>query len=158
MAGLTLPASALSDATPFGFPPDAVERVVIERGSRRLELVRNEDAFRLKAPVEADVALGLGNRRLETIVDSSGEFLETPELSTLGLEPAVGKVTVTGLSEFDNAAVQETVELGKVDEQGRLPIRRSADGVILLLTPEAARAFRVDATLSKSLTLFDFAE
>lgn len=156
MAGLTLTADALLDRTPFGFGPDEVERVVTNHGNQRLELVRNENGFLLKAPVEAEVDLARGNLRLDNLVHATGTIVDKPDLSALGLSPPQGTTQVTGLSPLTDEAVEETVALGRVDREGRLPILRRADGVVLLLPPEAARAFRVDATLSRSLRLFDF--
>ena len=158
MAGLTLEARALLDFTPFSFAPDAVERVVTQRQGKRFELIRNEGGFQLKAPVAAQVELRLGNARVESIVDAKGDVVDDPDLKALGLEPSLGTTTVTGLSELTNDAVEESVDLGRIDERGRLPILRRSDKLVLLLAPEWARAFQVDATLSKSLRLFSFDE
>lgn len=158
MAGLTLEAPALLDVTPFSFPADAVERVVTERQGKRFELVRNEGGFQLKAPVDAKVELRLGNLRVQAIVDAKGEIVAQPDLAALGLSPPLGTTTVTGISELTNDAVEESVDLGKLDEHGRLPILRRSDQLVLLVAPEWARAFQVDATLSKSLHVFSFEE
>ena len=158
MAGLTLSADALVDRTPFGFGTDAVERVVIERGGRRFDLLRNESGFALKAPVLAQVDLNQGNQRLETLVNAKGEIVENPDLAQLGLAAPLGQATVTGLSSITDLAVDESVALGQLDAQGRLALLRRTDSVVLLLPPEAARAFEVDATLTRDLKLFAFAD
>ncbi len=158
MAGLAMKAERLLDFTPFSFSTDAVERLVIQRPLGRLELVRTEGDFSLKAPVEAKVDLERGNRRIQTIVDSQGEVVQQPNLAELGLAPPRGTATVTGLSEVTDTTADESIDLGKLDEEGRLAIRRQSDGLVLLLAPDAARAFQVDATLSKSLGVFEFSE
>ncbi len=158
MAGLTLSADALLDRTPFGFGADAVERVVTERGERRLDLVRNEAGFALKAPVAAQVDLQQGNQRVEALVNAKGEIVENPDLSRLGLAPPLGRTTVTGLSSVTDLAIDESVGLGQPDALGRLPLLRQADSVVLLIPAEAARAFEVDATLTRDLALFTFAD
>lgn len=158
MAGLTLSADALVDRTPFGFGADAVERVVTERGDRRLDLLRNEAGFALKSPVAAQVDLGQGNQRVEAIVNAKGEIVEKPDLPKLGLAPPLGRTTVTGLSSITDLAIDESVGLGQRDALGRLPLLRQADSVVLLIPPEAARAFDVDATLTRDLKLFTFAD
>jgi len=158
MAGLTLSADALVDRTAFGFGPDAVERVVTERGDRRWELVRNESGFALKSPVAAQVDLNRGNQRVEALVNAKGEIVANPDLAKLGLTPPLGQTTVTGLSSVTDLAVEESVALGQRDAAGRLPLLRRTDSVVLLLPPEAARAFEVDASLTRDLKLFNFAD
>lgn len=158
MAGLTLSAEALVDRTPFGFGADAVERVVTERGDRRLDLVRNEAGFALKSPVAAQVDLNQGNQRVEALVNAKGEIVEKPDLAKLGLAPPLGRTTITGLSSVTDLAVDESVGLGQRDALGRLPLLRDTDSVVLLVPPEAARAFDVDATLTRDLKLFTFAD
>lgn len=158
MAGLTLSAEALVDRTPFGFGADAVERVVTERDGRRFDLLRNESGFALKAPVAAQVELTQGNQRVETLVNAQCEIVENPDLVRLGLAPPLGRTTVTGLSSITDLAVDEIVSLGLRDALGRLPLLRKADSVVLLVPPEAARAFDVDATLTRDLKLFTFAD
>lgn len=156
MAGLTLSADALLDRTPFGFGADAVERVVTEQGERRFDLVRNEAGFALKAPVAAQVDLQQGNQRVEALVNAKGEIVENPDLHKLGLAPPLGRTTVTGLSSITDLAVDESVDLGQRDALGRLPLLRQADSVVLMIPAEAARAFEVDATLTRDLKLFAF--
>jgi hypothetical protein len=158
MAGLTLSAEALVDRTAFGFGTDAVERVVTERAGRRFELVRDDSGFSLKSPVQAKVDLNQGNQRIETLVNSKGEIVDAPDLTALGLSPAAGNTTVTGLSSITDLAVDENVAIGKPDAFGRLPVLRRIDSVVLLLPVEAARAFEVDATLTKNLSLFSFSD
>lgn len=158
MAGLTLTAEALIDRTPFGFGTDAVERVVTERAGRRFELVRDESGFSLKSPVQAKVELNQGNQRVETLVSAKGEIVDAPDLKALGLSSPMGETTVTGLSSITDLAVDERVAIGKPDASGRLPILRRLDSVVLLLPAEAARAFEVDATLTRDLTLFSFSD
>lgn len=158
MAGLTLSADALVDRTAFGFGPDAVERVVTESGGRRWELVRNESGFALKSPVAAQVDLNRGNQRVEALVNAKGEIVPNPDLAKLGLAPPRGQTTVTGLSSVTDLAVDESVALGQRDATGRLPLLRRTDSVVLLLPPEAARAFEVDASLTRDLKLFSFTD
>lgn len=158
MAGLTLNAETLVDRTPFGFGTDAVERVVTEHGGRRFELVRNETGFALKSPVAAQVDLYQGNQRVEALVNARGEIVENPDLAKLGLAPPRGHTTITGLSNVTDLAVDEKVSLGQRDASGRLPLLRQADSVVLVVPPEAARAFDVDATLTRDLKLFAFAD
>jgi len=158
MAGLTLSADALLDRTPFGFGADAVERVVTDRDGRHFDLVRNEAGFALKSPVAAQVDLQQGNQRVEALVNAKGEIVENPDLPKLGLAPPLGRTTVTGLSSVTDLAVDESVGLGQRDALGRLPLLRQADSVVLLIPAEAARAFDVDATLTRDLDLFAFAD
>jgi hypothetical protein len=158
LAGFTLSPGTLVDRTPFSFSADEVERVVVSVGSQRLELVRDGEGFSLKAPVQTRVALAQGNQRIETLVGSAGQKVKAPDLAALGLEPPSGSMVITGLSEVTNSTVDERILLGATDSDGRLPIRRQADGNVFLIPEAEARAFRVDATLSRSLKLFDFSE
>jgi hypothetical protein len=153
---LELERAALLDKAPFSARPDEVETLRIERGGKRLVLTRRGAAFLLREPSEATVELDAGNARLAALLDASAELVENPDPKKLGLEPPDGRVVVTRIAENDKA-VEETLELGKTQPDGTLPVRRTDDGAVLTLGRDAARAFAVDAALLRSLRLADFA-
>jgi hypothetical protein len=156
VAALEVEREALVAREPFEARPDEVENLRIERGDRRLVLTRRGSSFLLREPTEATVELEAGNERVAAVVRAPAELVEKPDPKALGLEPPEGKVVVTRLGEGD-AAVEETLILGRVSAEGTLAARRAGDGAVLLFGRDAARAFAVDATLLKSRRVVDFA-
>ncbi|MGC4090995.1 MAG: hypothetical protein QM756_24600 [Polyangiaceae bacterium] len=144
-----------SDAV-FDLHVDEVESLRIERGTKKLELVRSERGFSLRAPASASVALDAGNQRLRALISSVGTRVTEPALDALGLRLPLGKVTLRSTTLHDPSAYDEVAELGKPQPDGRLPLRRAQDGAVLLLPRDVARSFEVDSTLLQSAQLFDF--
>jgi hypothetical protein len=141
-------ADELLDRRPFTLRPDEVEELRLEHRGKKLVLARSGSSFVLRAPSEAQVTLDAGNARLAALCGAVGTIVEQPDLARLGLEPAQGSVTLT--SPGDGKAFDETVTLGKPGTDGALPIRR-ADGAVVSLPKETARAFNVDGTLLRGL-------
>ncbi|HEX6274509.1 MAG TPA: DUF4340 domain-containing protein, partial [Polyangiaceae bacterium] len=156
VAALELEREALVDREPFQARADEVETLRIERGKKRLVLTRRGSSFLLREPTEAAVELEAGNERIAAVLRAPAELLENANPKALGLEPPEGKVVVTRIAEND-AAVEETLFLGRVADDGTLAARRADDGAVLLFGRDAARALAVDATLLKSLRVVDFA-
>lgn len=150
-------AASMRDQTPFALRTDEVETLRIEQGEKVLELVRSEAGFRLLLPSRGEVELELGNARLDQLTQLRGERIEAPDLERLGLKPPSGRVTLRSSVIEQVDRYQETVEFGRVQPDGRLPIHRQRDGVTLLLGPEAPARFAVDSLLLRSRRLFSFA-
>jgi hypothetical protein len=145
---------ALADDRPFFAKPDEVETLTLVRGGRRLVLTRRGTSFLLREPTSAEVELEAGNARLSAVVRAPAELVRAPDLAKLGFGADRAILTVLGR---DDRASEETVELGRVESDGSLPVRRVDDGVVLRLGRDAARAFDVDSTLLRSRRLLDFA-
>jgi hypothetical protein len=156
LAQLEVEREALVDRAPFQARADEVETLRIERGEKKLVLTRRGSSFLLREPSEAAVELDAGNERIAAVLRAAAELAERPDPKALGLEPPSGKVIVTRVAEND-AAVEETLFLGRTDADGTLAARRADDGAVLLFGRDAARAFAVDATLLKGLRVVDFA-
>ncbi|HET9930065.1 MAG TPA: DUF4340 domain-containing protein [Polyangiaceae bacterium] len=148
-------ANNLENEQTFDLHVDEVESVRIEQGDKKLELVRNERGFSLRAPSVATVALDAGNDRIRALIAEGTRVLE-PDSSALGLGFPGGKVTLHSTSLHEPPSFDEVLELGRVQRDGRLPVRRAEDGVVLLLSRDVARAFQVDSTLLRARELFDF--
>ena len=144
------------DRFPFSLRPDEVEELRLERGADKLVLVRSGSGFSLRAPSEATVDLGAGNSRIQAIVRSEGEIVEQPDLKKLGLDPARSRATVSSGAEPDQTPITETISVGTPAADSSIHVRREADGVVLALSAEAARALVPDSTLLKRAQLFDF--
>ena len=155
VTALGLERATLSDREPFQARSDEVETLRIERGGKRLVLTRRGSAFLLREPSEAAVELEAGNQRLDAVLHAPAEFVANADLEKLGLKTPAGRVVVTRIAE-DDKAVEETLELGRVEADGTLHARRADDGAVLTLGRDAARAFAVDTTLLRSLKVVDF--
>lgn len=156
LALLTTLAQTPSDASPFALQLDEVESVLIEREAGTLELWRNERGFQLRKPLLTDVALEVGNRRLASLLAVRGERVAQPDLPDLGLVPPSGRVRLRSSTVAQSPAFEESVELGSIQTDGRLPVRRTEDGAVLLLAREAARAYAVDAALLRPARVLEF--
>lgn len=157
LPGLDTEVGALVDRNLFSLRKDEVESVRIERGDQKLELDRKESGFVLRAPVKGDVELETGNRRIEAMVRAQGELRADVKPAQVGLEPAAGKVVLRSSAESDDKVEEEVLELGKRADDGKLWVRRVADGAVLSVDADAARNLEADATLVRSLRIFDFA-
>jgi len=156
LPGLDTSAEALVDRHPFWLRKDEVESLRIERGDKKLELDRKENGFVLRSPVKGDVELEAGNRRIEEITHADGELVSNPDLAKLGLEHPSGRASVSSAAESDDKVQKEDLDIGVRRADGRLIVRRAADGIVLALPEVAARALEADATLVRSRTVFDF--
>ena len=140
----------------FALRKDEVESLSVVRGDKKLDLARKESGFVMRSPVQGEVELETGNRRIEAIVLAEGELVLDAKAADLGLEPPTGKITLRSSAESDEAVVEETVEIGRVGKSGKLAVRRVADGMVLELDPDAARTLEADSTLIRGLRLLDF--
>jgi len=157
LPGLDTEVSALIDRGLSSLRKDEVESLAIVHGDKKLELERKESGFVLRAPVKGDVELETGNRRIDAIVRAQGEIVPEPKLAELGLDPPQGRVTLRSAAESDDKVVEEVLELGKADKDGKLALRRLADGAVLRVDADAALALEADSTLVRSSKIFDFA-
>jgi hypothetical protein len=149
-------AEDLVDRAPFSLRKDEVELLSVVRGEAKLEIERKESGFLMRAPVQGDVELDAGNARIETIVSAAGRIVDGAKLGALGLEPPLGRATVRSSAASEAEVTEETLELGQRDKEGRLWVRRVADGAVLELDPSAARALEPDSLLVRSRRLLDF--
>lgn len=149
-------AAALKDQTPFALRTDEVESLRIDRSGKSLELIRSENGFRMLAPAQGEVELDAGNARLDALVQARGELIEGPNFAALGLVPPTGHARLRSTVIERVPRYEETIETGRVQPDGRLPIRRLRDGVTLLLGREASSAYGVDSLLLRSRRLLDF--
>jgi len=153
---LSAPRETLRDPAPFSARKDEVEALTLERGGKRLVLERSGTGFVLREPSQAPVELEAGNQRIEAVARAPAELVPAPNPKELGLDTPSGKVTLRVIGD-DDKALEEKLELGKTAPDGTLYARRAEDGAVLAFGRESARAFTVDSTLLRSLTLFDFA-
>jgi hypothetical protein len=144
-----------ADNAVFALRADEVESVVIERDEKRLALRRSAKGFELEGAGSPALELEAGNRFLESLLAVEGEPVRASDFTTL-LTPASGTVrlvssTIEGLTRYE-----EQVELGRPRLGGELPLVRSHDGAVLLVSAEAARAFTTDGGQLRSRRLLDF--
>ncbi|HWP04207.1 MAG TPA: DUF4340 domain-containing protein [Polyangiaceae bacterium] len=152
---LSTPRDVLRDAAPFSARKDEVEALTLERGGKRLVLERSGTAFVLREPSQAPVELDAGNQRIEAVARAPADLVAAPNPKELGLDAPSGRVTLRVIGD-DDKALEEKLELGKTAPDGTLYARRMEDGAVLAFGRESARAFNVDSTLLRSLTVFDF--
>ncbi|HWA76860.1 MAG TPA: DUF4340 domain-containing protein, partial [Polyangiaceae bacterium] len=149
-------AQKLADSSPFALHTDEIESLLIERNQKKLELTRSERGFSLTSPARADVALNVGNARLDALLQAEAEPVSEPDLGALGLNLPLGTVRLRSSSIEGNPRFDEVLELGRPRADGALPVRRREDGKVLLLPREAARAYVVDSTLLRPAKVLEF--
>jgi hypothetical protein len=147
----SVPSTELVDTTAFFAEAAEVERLTAIDGADRMELVRVEQRFELRAPVAGKVELDAGNRRLEAMVSAQGELVAPPP----GAFPEQRRVTIQAVSPLGVEAFEETLAIGPRQPNGDVLMRRKADGAVLALDPDVARLFRPDSTLLRSLNVLD---
>jgi hypothetical protein len=148
LGALEISATAMLDRGLFSLGADEIERLVIESGDERLELARNENGFKLRTPrQETDVALEVGNQRLEALASATGTLVDDPKGIELGLEPPVGTMTVTSAAAKEADVQEQALRWGAREADGSLHVQRKQDKAVLRVGPETARLFSADPTL-----------
>lgn len=141
------------DHTPFFAQPDEIEELEIEDGKRRLDLVRVEQSFSLRAPVSGKVELDAGNQRLSALANLRAELLPEKEATMLEFD-AKRRMTARAVSPLDGeTAVESLLFTRRAD--GNLVLRREQDGALLAVDAQSAALFDVDATLIRSLQVLE---
>ncbi len=153
---LSTPAEQLLARRLFSVNLDEVELLKVTEAGRRLELVRRESGFLLRQPREVEVEHEAGSRRLLAIVEARGELVADPDLAALGLEPGRCRVLLSTSGADESDVVEEEIIVGEPDADGFVAVQRRADGAVLRVDGEVARALTPDTTLVRSRTLFDF--
>lgn len=156
MSDLETPAADLVDHGLFTVHEDEVESLRIESGGQKLSLDRKGSGFLMRAPRRGDVTLDAGNQRLDQILSARGHIVPNPDLKKLGLAPPRGKVTITTAAPDQAHVVTETVLVSAPKADGKVYAERKADGTVLLLPRDAARALTADASLVRSHAILSF--
>ena len=156
LSGLSTPADVLFDRTLFWQRPDEVESLEIQRGDQKLSLDRKDMGFIMRAPREAPVDAEAGNARLKALLQATGAVVESPDRAKLGLEPPSGHATVKSAAADDSLVQEETITESAPDAAGKVYVARQADGVVLELDREAARALVADSSLVRDRKILDF--
>lgn len=148
----------LTLARPFAARLDQVEVLSLRMGDARLELARKGSGFLLRGPSPSDeVALEPGNQRLSELLGARGELRRNPDLAALGLLPAAGEAVIQVAAADQGSSRSERLAVGKQRGDGTRCVKRDADGVVLCVDADAARAFEPDATLLRSAKLLALA-
>ena len=148
--------SSTADPALFALRFDEVESAVLERSGARLALRRSPRGFELDGPSKAEVELSAGNRFIETLVTMQGTPAASPDLEALGLARPNGSVRLVSSSIEGAPRYEEVVALGRVQEDGQLPVLRQSDGVVLLLSKAAARPLSTAESELRSRRLLNF--
>jgi hypothetical protein len=148
--------SPRADEAVFALHADEVESVVVERDGKRLAFRRSPKGFELEVKGSPAVELDAGNHFLESLLAVQGQPVSAPDFTALGLTPASGTVRLVSSAIEGIARYEERVELGRPRPGGELPLVRSHDGAVLLVSAEAARAFTSDGRELRSRRLLDF--
>lgn len=155
---LALSREEFVDRFAFSLRTDEVEELRLEQGDKKLVLARKGSRFLLRAPSEAEVALDAGNRRIEAVSRGRGEIVPRPDENKLGLNPPRARATLSSGSELGGDVRTETVSVGARTADGGVYVRRDADGAVLTLPAETARALLPDATLLKPARVLEFTQ
>jgi len=136
---------------PFSARVDEVEELRITRGAQKLDLARKDQAFALRSHGNSDVALDAGNERISVILQTRGK----PDSGDDFVPTAEAVIEVSGRDEASHR--EERVSIARPRQDGSVCLKRAADGVVLCVGAEAARAFEPDASLLRGLSVLSFA-
>ena len=156
MTALRAPAGELFARALFSLRTDEVERLVITAGQQRLDLVRKGDGFWMRAPSEREVKLDIGNQRLDSLLGLRGELIPEAEAALLDFDSPAGEVTLHAASGVGKKEYSESILYIRAKKEGRVFVRRKADGGVLALDTESARLLDADATLLRDLQVLEF--
>jgi Domain of unknown function (DUF4340) len=142
----------LVDRALFRMRADELESFSIRAGERRLELVREGHGFRMRAPVEAQVAEDVGQARVVGLVEARGEWVTGDFAPPVGSASRVIELASSGATEGD--VITEQVQIWELAD-GRAVARRESDGHWLRLTPTTLRAFSTDSLLVRKRQILE---
>lgn len=139
----------------FTFREDEVEEVSVVRGGTKLEIARKDKGFHQRLPVDRDLSLDEARAFVKALVVAKAEEVlpaggDPPELAS----PA-GEVKLTGVPLPEADPGGERIVIGTPRKDGRVPIKRDADGAVLIFTKEAADAFLPRATSLRPHRILD---
>lgn len=164
----------IPDRRAFSLREDEIEELKIEEGDKVLELARKDKGFHQRKPTDADLSREQVTGLLRALTQAASASM--PEKGTLAkvratitLTPVVGGETskdapvrmgvvekgkeVGDLKARDEHP-PEVVEVGE-EKDGKVPIRRKADDLVLVLSKEDARAFGYRSTQLRSTRVVD---
>lgn len=141
MEALVTPREALVDRHLFSLRPDEVEQIAFARGGEKLELARKGSSWHMRAPKDVEVDADAGNALAKSIHDLTADrIVPEPDLAALGLSPASATATVEKAGEDPaQPGGSEVLELGAANGHV-VYARRRADGAVLELGRDVARA------------------
>lgn len=146
-------AGALVDTALFSFLSNEVEQWRIMAPDQTLEVARRENGWWMRQPQQGRVEAGLGNARLESLLELRGELSSPPE----GFELRSTVITDTG-GETEEQVRTERVEVylppgSSATVISDLYVKRLQDSAWLKLPPHALHQLTPDALLLKDTQL-----
>lgn len=144
----------LIDRRLFSLRVDEVEQLQVVQGNKQMELLRREDGFVLREPLEGEVERDLGQQRLETILAARGQWLEQVP-APLSPDSLAHSVTLTSSGAAADAVREQRVSLSAPEADGSCFAYRHQDGAWLKLAPVTVRAMQPDALLIRSRQLVE---
>jgi hypothetical protein len=145
------------DERVFSFRADEVEEITIEAGAERLEIARKGADWHQRSPTSREVTAELAMQLVKDLVSTKSKQSEiVSDPLPKELTPPQSKVTVRGIGRGSNPSINETIEVGKVNKEGLVPIHRLLDHRILYIPKEAARAFLPRSSALRKLELITF--
>ncbi len=144
----------LIDRQLFSFRVDELERLKVAQGEQRMDLLRQDDGFVLRQPVEGSVDRALGQQRLEAMLGARGEWLAG---APAGLDPAslTHSVVLSSSAASEEAVREQQVSFSPAAADGSHFAYRHQDGAWLRVKAAAARAMQPDALLIRSRQLLE---
>ena len=119
------------------FSPDKAARVHLDLPIETIELVFEDDSWRLESPVSESAEDGLVRNLLNALARLEvKEWIDEPgDLGGYGLDPVLATVQITTAE-----GAKETLRIGRPDRSGdKLYAQRSADGPVLLIDRDIIR-------------------
>jgi hypothetical protein len=134
----------------FHLRADELEVLRVESAGGRLELAREGETFRMRAPKEERLDPQVAQRRVNLLLGIRGDWLEAPPVPAPPGPPRY-RVSVSSAAAHEKEVGTETIEVWALGGVGFA--KRSADGAWLRLTGSALRLFSVDTLLLRERDL-----
>lgn len=142
---------------------DEVEQISVTQGQRRLEVVRREDGFLMRAPEEARLEPDAGQRLLSELTSVKGAPVgQSTEAGSELQTPFTPKspshqVRILRVAQHEQEPIAELFEVGVDEPEAGVLVRRVADGLVLRVSRQTARLFEANKLLLKDRQLLDVA-
>ncbi|MSP26404.1 MAG: DUF4340 domain-containing protein [Myxococcales bacterium] len=140
-----------------GAPSGEITELTLSSGGIVVELARRERGWYLRKPEDRQIDAELGNALLERMAATEGELVPEQDVDESKLDLATPRATVRIWALAEQAGAKERIEELAIfaEREGRVTVRRVADGRVVSVSADDASAFLPAPSALRGLTIFE---